>query len=436
LWSTASVGSVGAQLTVAYGYNRFVILQSNGPLYYTETNPGAWTQGTTPGTSYGNWVGLEYIHNKFFAISNTGYISSSATGYNSWSTPTQIATTALGNLPPSVTQSNLRINRLRVDPASGFMVAGYYDNSNAARNGVYVSDDGVTWNYLAANFAEGLDGVNITQKYIVGVRGAGTSMDNVWYVDMTICRPCPIGQGKGAGSVGNTTVCTDCDDGYYSPNDDDDICHACQPAQGGGTVGTWNTNNSPPSPYGSTNSSMCYEKRPYSATNCLGFYKCGWRNTRPGAYICDPPYVFDYELTHCPCGYYWPGYPTPSPTPIDGECVGDDYYSPNGDVQRYQCLSGTKTSGCGTCACASGDCKAYVKLRNSATPSAPIFRADTNVGHPRMGISYNSTNYYRPLTTTPVSGGIVLSVGGVNHYLSETFYMQCAPRIGIGDAKD
>gem|GEM_PF-5039781 len=104
-------------------------------------------------------------------------------------------------------------------------------------------------------------------------------------------------------------------------------------------------------------------------------------------------------------------------------CVGADSYKAAHDVNYNNtsvgtaCAAGTKSSGCGTGAAASTDCKAFKTLKTSKGQSI-ILRAikDTSAAK-SLAVNVGGTVYYGNLLTTG-SGGVKLNIGGTVYYLT------------------
>lgn len=69
------------------------------------------------------------------------------------------------------------------------------------------------------------------------------------------------------------------------------------------------------------------------------------------------------RILTCDAGYWAPSrYSPTSGRMLACQPVGMDYWSPDGDLDRYPCAAGTITCGWGDCAAAATDCRPYVSL--------------------------------------------------------------------------
>lgn len=186
-WTSATLPTTSPWTLMTTNGTYLIAASESGAITWTNNGTNWVDGGTLPGstTTYGNWVGFEYVGGTYYAISQYGYLTRSNSGRSNWSTPTRIITSA--NLPSNVSDANIRIKSLRIDPTIGYMVAHYEDSTMASsRNGVFTSFAGGTLWCLTERNQSWFRGVSIGGGYIFS---GGTSSYAHW-ADINNCTSC------------------------------------------------------------------------------------------------------------------------------------------------------------------------------------------------------------------------------------------------------
>jgi len=193
-WNSTAMTGTGWWRSMAFGNGVFVALENNSGLVNTSTSgTSGWAAGPTLGASYGQWNSLVFAKNKFWAMADGMYVSSSSDG-RTWSTPVAMQFT---NGAPSGAAAG--ISSLRYDAASGIFMAFYgYSGTNA----IIYSGDGLTWTTETVN-KSWFRGPSIANGLIVA-GGSG----QIFYYTSASCLVVPL----------------TCDAGYYSSDGTTCIC--------------------------------------------------------------------------------------------------------------------------------------------------------------------------------------------------------------------
>jgi uncharacterized repeat protein (TIGR02543 family) len=335
-------------------------MSTDGQIVYSDISLDNWSSGK--GLPYdkemfGEWRDLEYCKGYFYAMSEKGFVSRSATGISDWK---EVYNVGQGKR----TTGN---GRLRCDKANGRLIASRINGDND--KGFHVMDADITQrDYIPIGNELFRGAAAYDNSVIVGGKG-----DTSYYLHLDNC------------------VLS-----WYKPDGVYEITYNLNGGKGGGMSaryagGAVATSLGTPPTRDNSKFSGWHQLADFS-DKAISEIPSGSTGSKTL-----------YAKWLCNGGYY-------ASTQSECAAVGENYYSPDDDNSRTACAAGKISEGSGSGADNADDCAAYRTLHNGANSNTVRIRTIKRTT-PSLNVMIGTDIYYGSLQLGAKTGHIAIKAG-------------------------